>query len=131
MAKPVRLDPRRELGFDVAAIAVVVILDVLLFWPVFFEGQFVPRGGGDLVSFIYPRYAFVAQAVRHGVLPLWDPYLFGGQPYLADVQSGLLYPLNLLAFALARTFDYHKLELLAIGHYALAGCFAYILGRQL
>ncbi|HVC32268.1 MAG TPA: YfhO family protein [Chloroflexota bacterium] len=116
---------------DLAVIVGLVVVDVLLFWPVIFEGQFVPRGGGDLVSFLYPRYAFVAQAVRHGTLPLWDPYLYGGQPYLADVQSGLLYPINLLAFAAFHVFDYHKLELLAIGHYALAGIFAYILGRQL
>lgn len=80
---------------------------------------------------MYPRYAFVAHEVRHGTLPLWDPYLYSGQPYLADVQSGLLYPVNLVAFALFRSFDYRKLEWLAIVHYALAGVFAYFLGRQL
>lgn len=116
---------------DVAAIAGLAVLAILLFWPVVFEGQFVPRGGGDLVSFIYPRYAFAASSVRHGFLPLWDPYLFGGQPYLADVQSGILYPINLLAYLAARTFDYRKLEDLAILHYALAGAFAYFWARQL
>jgi hypothetical protein len=117
--------------WDAAAVGVFAALDVLLFWPVFFLGYFVPRGGGDLVSFIYPRYAFVARSIRQGVIPLWDPYLYGGQPYLADVQSGLLYPINLIAFALIRSFDYHKLELLAVAHYGLAGLFAYTLGRQL
>lgn len=116
---------------DVAAVVGLVVLAVLLFWPVVFEGQFAPRGGGDLVSFLYPRYVFAANAVRHRVLPLWDPYLFGGQPYLADVQSGILYPINLLAFAAFRTFDYRKLEDLAILHYALAGVFAYVWARQL
>lgn len=117
--------------WDGGAALALVSLDVLLFWPVVFIGAYIPRGGGDLVSFIYPRYAFVARSVRQGILPLWDPYLYGGQPYLADVQSGLLYPINLLAFALIRSFDYHKLELLAIAHYALAGICAYVLGRQL
>ncbi len=116
---------------DGLAVLALAGLDVLLFWPVFFAGAFVPRGGGDLVSFIYPRYAFVARSLQHGVLPLWDPFLYGGQPYLADVQSGLLYPVNLVVFLLARSFDYHKLELMAIGHYALAGVFAYVLARQL
>jgi hypothetical protein len=116
---------------DIIAVAALIVLDVLLYWQFFFLGEFVPRGGGDLVSFIYPRYAFVARFAHQRVLPLWDPYLFGGQPYLADVQSGLLYPINLAAFALVRSFDYHKLEILAIGHYALAGIFAYALGRQL
>jgi hypothetical protein len=116
---------------DLAAVAALSIGVVLLFWPVFFTGAFVPRGGGDLVSFIYPRYAFVARSIRQGTLPLWDPFLYSGQPYLADVQSGLLYPINLLVFLLARSFDYHKLELMAIGHYALAGICVYVLGRQL
>lgn len=122
---------RWELKADGLAIVLLAILDALLFWPVVFAGQFVPRGGGDLVSFIYPRYAFVAQSVHNRILPLWDPYLYGGQPYLADIQSGLLYPLNLIAFFVFRNFDYRKLELLAIAHYALAGIFAYILARQL
>lgn len=118
-------------GADLGAVALLIAVDLLLFWPVIFLGQFVPRGGGDLVSFIYPRFVMVARYVRQGTLPLWDPYLFSGQPYLADIQSGLLYPVNLLAFLVARSFDYHKLELLAIGHYALAGIFAYLCGRQL
>lgn len=124
--------PSRRWGIaDLAALVGLIVVDLLLFWPVIFNGQFVPRGGGDLVSFLYPRYAFAAQAIRNRTLPLWDPYLYSGQPYLADVQSGLLYPINLLAFALFRSFDYHKLELMAIAHYALAGIFAYILARQL
>lgn len=116
---------------DAVAVVWFVVLALLLFWPVVFERQFIPRGGGDLVSFIYPRYVFAADAVRHGSFPLWDPYLYAGQPYLADVQSGILYPINLIAFVLARSFDYRKLEYLAILHYALAGIFAYFWARQL
>src|SRR5262249_53454008 len=116
---------------DFLAVVGFVALTLLLFWPVFFAGQFVPRGGGDLVSFIYPRYAFAARVVRSGTLPLWDPYLYSGQPYLADVQSGLLYPINLLAYVIFRNFDYRKVEYLAIAHYALAGIFAYFWARQL
>ena len=104
---------RWDWNLDGIAISSLALLHALMFWPVVFAGAFVPRGGGDLVSFIYPRYAFVARSVRSGVLPLWDPYLYGGQPYLADIQSGLLYPLNLLAFVIFRNFDYRKLEVLA------------------
>jgi hypothetical protein len=46
---------------DGLVIASLIVLDALLFWQVVFAGAFVPRGGGDLVSFIYPRYSFVAQ----------------------------------------------------------------------
>src|SRR5439155_1992445 len=136
MKQPYRIYPPRSsdpatVAPDLLAVLGFIALAILLFWPVFFAGQFVPRGGGDLVSFIYPRYAFAARYVRVGVLPLWDPYLYGGQPYLADVQSGILYPPNLLAFLLFRGFDYRKLEYLTIAHYAFAGVFAYFWARQL
>jgi len=129
-SRPISLSWRALLP-DLGVVAALIAVDVLLFWPVFFLGEFVPRGGGDLVSFLYPRYAMAARYVHHGTLPLWDPFLYSGQPYLADVQSGILYLPNLLAFFLSRSFDYHRLELLAIAHYALAGIFAYVYGRQL
>src|SRR5579862_6140353 len=30
---------------------------------------------GDLITFFYPTRAFAAQAVKQGVLPLWNPML--------------------------------------------------------
>jgi len=34
--------------------------------------------------------------VQHGRIPLWNPYLFMGAPFLANSQAGVLYPLSLL-----------------------------------
>ncbi|MEN8222239.1 MAG: YfhO family protein [Acidobacteriota bacterium] len=33
-----------------------------------------------------------------GIIPLWNPYIFGGQPLVANSQSSLFYPPNLLLF---------------------------------
>jgi len=33
-----------------------------------------------------------------GVIPLWNPYIFGGHPLVANSQSALFYPPNLLLF---------------------------------
>ncbi|HLG74753.1 MAG TPA: YfhO family protein [Chloroflexota bacterium] len=106
-------------------------LDVAFFWQVLFDGAMVPSGGGDLASFLYPMYGFAAQALRAGHLPLWNPYLFSGMPYAADIQSGLFYPLNLLVELAGGTFGYVNMESLALLHYALAGAFAYLLVRSL
>lgn len=38
------------------------------------------------------------EALREGRLPLWNKYLNCGTPYLANVQSTLLYPLNAIFF---------------------------------
>jgi hypothetical protein len=50
---------------------------------------------GDVAAqFLYSR-AFGFGEMAQGKLPLWNPYLFGGVPFLGDFQSALLYPPNL------------------------------------
>lgn len=44
----------------------------------------------------YPLRVLVGQSLRHGHLPLWDPYLWSGTPLLAGFNAGALYPLTLL-----------------------------------
>jgi len=34
------------------------------------------------------------EEIRRGNLPLWNPYLFSGTPFLGSMQAALLYPLN-------------------------------------
>src|SRR5262249_30884333 len=91
----------------------------------------MPKGGGDLASFLYPTYRFAADSIQGGALPFWNPHLYGGAPFAADLQSGIYYPPNLLAFLLARPFGYQTLELLAALHYPLAALSAYALAREL
>jgi hypothetical protein len=39
---------------------------------------------------------YLAQAVRSGRLPLWNPHIGLGRPFLADVDAALFYPPNVL-----------------------------------
>jgi hypothetical protein len=41
-------------------------------------------------------HSLTAKFLVQGVLPLWNPYLFGGLPLLADLSAGVLYPLHWL-----------------------------------
>ena len=91
----------------------------------------MPMGGGDLASFQYPMYVFSGQSFSLGDFPLWNPHLFGGMPYAADIQSGLFYPLNLLFFWLGHPIDYPKTEMLVVLHYWLAASFTYAFLRSL
>ena len=117
---------------EAAVAAGLTLLSICFFWRFWLlPGVSMPRGGGDLVSFLYPSYRFAADALQRGELPLWDPHLFGGAPFAADLQSGLYYPPNLIAFLVARPFEYGALETLAALHYPLAGFAAYLLGREL
>jgi hypothetical protein len=54
----------------------------------------------DSVGQFYPWHQFATDSVRQGTLPLWNPYQFCGAPFLANSQSGVLYPGNLLHYLL-------------------------------
>jgi hypothetical protein len=127
-----RLRPTRGLHLDLLATGLYLPAVLGFFWQlILLPDIVVPRGGGDLASFLYPVYSFAAQQWQQGVIPFWNPHLYGGSPFLADMQTATFYPPNLLAFILVRPFNYEALELLAVIHYLLAAVFAYVFGRTL
>ncbi len=93
-------------------------------------GKFIPHGGGDLASFLYPQYSFAAQSIRSGSIPVWNPHLYSGMPFLADNQAGVLYPINLLAFWLFPNFTYQVMEWLVVLHIWIAGAAMYLCLRM-
>ena len=112
--------------------ALLLLAALGFFWRVLLSGEaWKPAGGGDLVSFLFPTYRFAAARLSAGDLPLWNPHLYGGAPFLADMQSGLFYPPNLLLFLLAPGFGYEVMQWLAAGHVFLAGVTMYLCLRYL
>jgi len=55
---------------------------------------------GDLVTSFYPYHALAARAAREWTLPLWNPYMLAGAPFLANTQSAVFYPPNFLYYVL-------------------------------
>ena len=82
----------------------------------------------DLVLENYAWQRFVRAAVRAGELPLWNPYQFGGAPFLATGQASVLYPPSILFHVLPLALAYGWYLLF---HFALAGLLAYALVRGL
>jgi hypothetical protein len=79
---------------DVIAAGVLAILTFLFYFPLTVQGKVL--SSFDSLVYFYPNAVYYAERVRQGVVPLWDPYLFAGAPFLANSQAGVLYPLNLL-----------------------------------
>ena len=105
----------------------LAILALGFFWPVSLNLGFIPRGGGDLASFLWPTYRHAADALRAGQVPLWSPGLYSGYPFLADNQTAVFYPINLIAYALASPLSYRAVEWLVVFHFWLAGFGMYAL----
>jgi len=72
---------------------------VAFFWKLVLPGQYSWLEGPDLAYQVLPWFQQQARDWHQGRIPLWDPYLWGGQPLLAQAQPGVAYPLNWLLFA--------------------------------
>jgi len=59
-----------------------------------------PATISDLVMSFYPFHVMAARAVRNGEVPLWNPYMLSGTPLLANAQSAVFYPFNVLYYML-------------------------------
>ena len=67
---------------------------VAFFAPVFFFGRTLYLR--DTGLYFYPHKVLIAQALRAGRLPQWDPQQFLGLPLLADPNFNVFHPLSLL-----------------------------------
>ncbi len=56
-------------------------------------------GDTDLDFLFRPFWKYLAASLRDGRLPLWDPYMGAGIPFIAAGQSQALYPPAMLLFA--------------------------------
>jgi hypothetical protein len=116
----------------IVAFGLLALATIGFFWQILLTPQaWMPAGGGDLAPFLYPNYRFAAEHLRQGVIPLWNPHLYNGAPFAADIQSGLFYPINLLIFLLVPNLTYEWLEYLAVFHLWLAGATMYLCLRLL
>jgi hypothetical protein len=64
----------------------------LFFHRMAFSNLILARG--DTLLYFYPYWQAASDALRSGRIPLWNPDLFMGAPFLANSQVGLFYPLN-------------------------------------
>jgi len=84
--------------------------------------------GYDFVRMHAFYKAYFRDALLAGRLPLWNPYVGLGRPFLADIETGTLYPPNLLVVPFGVNGGVAVLVLL---HQALAAYGGVRLGRTL
>jgi hypothetical protein len=120
-----RIEPASHL-FRVAQRAVPAMLFALLVCGVYFDPLFTRRnfGGLDLIGYNLPIESVIHDAYARGRLPVWNPWIGGGRPLMANPNAGALYPvrplLALLPFPLAfRIFPLLHWTLAGIGMIAL------------
>lgn len=81
----------------------LLALSVLFFWPQVAGGRILYWG--DIGLYFLPMTAFLRDNLRMGHLPLWNPLLLCGTPFVGNPQTWPAYPLSwLLPFVPAGYF---------------------------
>lgn len=111
--------------FRIIPFFIILLVVLLFFWKFFFKGLIpipaditvgmyypwldykwgysvgVPVKNpliSDVVSQIFPLRIYAMSLIKSGVLPLWNPLMFAGYPLLANIQTGIFNPTNVLYF---------------------------------
>ena len=112
----------------------LLLITVLFYWKILLTHQFSLLTEAEGVNCGYSWYQFCVSSIKHGRLPLWDPYTQSGRSFVAEMQAGAYSPFNLL-LALA---PFNRSGVLspqlynwffAFAHF-LAACFMFALVRE-
>ncbi len=139
--------------YSVLIVILLMLLPLLLFAPVVFGsrtlvpadalflfepfrsaaaelGVNIPQNPllADLILENYVWKRLLLQALHNRELPLWDPYIFAGHPFLANGQHSGLYPLSVVFYILPLWRAYGVFPWLQLG---LAGVWMYLFARTL
>jgi len=80
-----------------------------------------------LFRVFYPYAVFIRNTIRSGDFPLWNPHLYSGVPFLANMETALFYPFTYLYVI----FDFPAAALINITiHTVMAAVFMYQLARE-
>ncbi|MDD5688030.1 MAG: YfhO family protein [Elusimicrobia bacterium] len=82
----------------------------------------------DILNLFMPYRLFAAENIQNGILPVWNPYTFFGQPFLANPETSLFYPFTILFYIFKFVAAY---KIFVVLHFFLALIFFYLLVRFL
>src|SRR5438876_4322605 len=119
------LSVRWPLSADRSAIVGLLAASLAFYYPLVFLGRALVDY--DAFVYFYPQRVYLAQALASGRIPLWDPDLFLGAPFLANPQTAVLYPPSWL-FLLGSVHSIYAAQLVLHGF--IAALFTYLLARR-
>ncbi|HEY2019063.1 MAG TPA: hypothetical protein VGH38_36405, partial [Bryobacteraceae bacterium] len=119
---------------NAGAVALLFALTIGLFWKLTFSSGYTWLENPDQALQVRPWLDYEAREIHAARLPFWDPYHWGGQSLIGQVQPGLANPLNWILFAMPLRDGHIPFRVLnwywVLIHF-LAAAFAYALCRDL
>ena len=106
--------------------AILITLVLLFYHRIIVFGEFLYVG--DNLSLIAPMKSLFVHMLSQKTSVLWNPYIFSGTPFLADINNGLLYPFNIFYFFFP---SLRALSFIVAIEVACAGIFMYAYAKSL
>ncbi len=111
------------------------LIIIFLFWLFFFRSLLSGNAYlfDDFIEQYYPGKLMSSVSIANGEFPFWNPYIFSGVPFFADMQIAVLYPFNLILafFVQNNTLSALSIQNSIIIHYLFCGIFSFYLGKRL
>ena len=82
--------------------------------------------GGDLLTQFYYWKGYLAESIRSGFIPFWNPYNFSGTPFLAHPSTAFFYPPTAIFFLFPLNLSF---SIYYFVHFIIAGFGTYTLLR--
>jgi hypothetical protein len=109
------------------ALGVLLGLCALMFHKVLLAGPDQILGGLDVINSCFNYKTFTKEALLSGNLPLWNPYYFGGHPFIGNSVASPFYPPDIIFLFLPVA---RAINLSYFMHFFLAGAFMYFWLKQ-
>src|ERR1700693_3602271 len=110
-------------------VTIVLFYRLILFEPNAYSLPF------DFTGFHLPQAVFLADQLHHHQLPLWDPNLYCGRPFAANIQTQTFYLPRIVSSFIGGFFGVrgilYALEIEYLVHLYLAGVFTFLLAKKL
>lgn len=109
------------IAFGIAAITLVILFSDFLFSDQMLYGSDMIKAG------IFFRSFLVDHVKQFGAIPQWNPYIFGGLPFVEAFHGDIFYPFSFLKYVVSIERAYGYIFFL---HLLAAGVFMYLCARQ-
>jgi uncharacterized membrane protein len=110
---------------DLISLLLIIIIICLFGWEILVYQMSPFRG--DIPLQFYPWKVYTQSMLAQREIPYWNPYTYGGSPFLANMQSAVFYPFDLMLYIFPIEWFY---GLSLITHLIIAGVGTYWLARK-
>ncbi|MDP4200834.1 MAG: YfhO family protein [Bacteroidota bacterium] len=107
-----------------------VLLTIIFHSDILLGGKFLWE---DFVEQEFPFRTLAASSLAQGILPQWNPYVFAGMPFMADIQVAFWYPFNMVQalFVSDGFLSPNVMQWFSLMHFAIAGIGMYWFAKKI